>query len=217
MTPITRKYIQQSLLVIRLGNQLTPSGGNIRDDNDGNAANGGKFRHFQGGSIYWKESLGARVVRGSIFNRYRDLGFEHPRGTSIGLGFPIGDEKPGIHNPNNRYSEFEHGVLYWNSATNNVSEVRPISIFHYLLEVQITQIIRTALGGTMVGGFQIVPETITARIQSVQPYHYRQMNYPVGDKQFELFTNRRYIIAFTIPFNYTPEWQASNSKARVPN
>jgi uncharacterized protein with LGFP repeats len=49
-------------------------------------ANGGKFVHFQGGSVYWSPATGAHVVRGPVRDAWAATGWE-----TGPLGYPTGD------------------------------------------------------------------------------------------------------------------------------
>jgi hypothetical protein len=68
---------------------------------------GGKLSRFEGPTIYWSKSTGARAVRGAIRTRYEALG--GPQGE---LGFPRTDEME-LNGTEVRYSDFEHGVIAW--------------------------------------------------------------------------------------------------------
>lgn len=48
---------------------------------------GGRFNHFQGGSIYWSQATGANMVRGWMRDRWAEQGWE-----TGSLGYPKGDE-----------------------------------------------------------------------------------------------------------------------------
>jgi uncharacterized protein with LGFP repeats len=76
----------------------------------------GAYNHFQGGSVYWSPSTGAREVRGAIRDRWAQLGWEN------GLGFPTtGDQRTPRKAGN--YTHFEGGSIYW-SATTGAHAVR---------------------------------------------------------------------------------------------
>lgn len=74
---------------------------------------GGCFEDFQGGSIYWSLSTGAHSVRGPIYQRWAELGWE-----TGALGYPTGD-------PVNRNGlttqRFQGGLLTLDPATGTVS------------------------------------------------------------------------------------------------
>jgi thermolysin len=75
------------------------------------ACGGGRFNHFQGGSIYWTPATGAHEVHGAIRGKWASLGWE-----CSFLGFPLTDESTtpdGI----GRYNHFQGGSIYWTPAT----------------------------------------------------------------------------------------------------
>ena len=67
----------------------------------------GRYRHYQGGSIYWSPSIGAYEVHGRIRDKWAELGWEKSF-----LGYPTTDESTtpdGI----GRYNHFQGGSIYW--------------------------------------------------------------------------------------------------------
>ena len=78
----------------------------------------GKYRHYQGGSIYWSPTTGAHEVHGLIRNRWAELGWE-----KSWLGYPMTDEI-NMYDGEGRVTKFEGGELIWRKATNAVSDVR---------------------------------------------------------------------------------------------
>ncbi|MET7300359.1 arylsulfotransferase family protein [Embleya sp. NPDC005575] len=74
---------------------------------DESYAVGGRFNHFQGGSIYWSQSTGSNEVHGSIRQKWADYGWERSF-----LGFPVTDE---LATPDGagRYNHFQGGSIYW--------------------------------------------------------------------------------------------------------
>ena len=71
---------------------------------------GGSYRDFQGGSIYWSSRTGAFEVHGQIQARWFELG-----GVNF-LGYPVTDETTtpdGI----GRFNHFEGGSIYWSPDT----------------------------------------------------------------------------------------------------
>lgn len=78
----------------------------------------GKYRHYQGGSIYWSPSTGAHEVHGLIRGRWAELGWEQGY-----LGYPMTDEID-MYDGEGRVTKFQGGELIWRKATNAVSEVR---------------------------------------------------------------------------------------------
>ncbi|GAC1322232.1 MAG: hypothetical protein NVSMB13_00300 [Mycobacteriales bacterium] len=77
------------------------------------AASGGRYNHFLGGSIYWSPSTGAYEVHGAIRTIWASTGWE--KGF---LGYPVSDEF-GV--PGGRQTNFQNGALFWNAATGTVS------------------------------------------------------------------------------------------------
>ena len=72
--------------------------------------NVGLFSVFQRGSIYWKPATGAHEVHGAIRDKYKEVGWE-----SGALGYPTSDEYAVS---GGRRSDFQHGSITWDSATN---------------------------------------------------------------------------------------------------
>jgi uncharacterized protein with LGFP repeats len=71
----------------------------------------GRYRAYQGGSIYWTPKTGAFEVHGAIRDKWAKLGWE--RGV---LGYPISDETKtpdGV----GRYTVFQGGSIYWTPKT----------------------------------------------------------------------------------------------------
>jgi hypothetical protein len=78
-------------------------------------ANGGRRSEFEGGTIHYSSRTGARAVWGAIKARYDSLGAAGGL-----LGYPVTDEaevRDGASKPFGRVSAFQHGVVYWSSAT----------------------------------------------------------------------------------------------------
>lgn len=71
---------------------------------------GGRFQHFQHGSIYWHPDTGAHAIYGSIFDKWAALGYENGP-----LGYPVSDEFDGA-KPGGRVQRFQGGVVYWTPA-----------------------------------------------------------------------------------------------------
>lgn len=69
----------------------------------------GRFNHFSGnGSIYWHPDTGPMEVRGGIRGSWSRQGWER----SI-YGYPTSDEMKINSNPNQWYSDFQNGVIFW--------------------------------------------------------------------------------------------------------
>jgi hypothetical protein len=78
---------------------------------------GGRFRPYQQGSIYWSATTGAHEVHGAILGTWGALGWE-----MSALGFPLTDETAtpdGI----GRFNHFQNGSVYWTPQT-GAHEVR---------------------------------------------------------------------------------------------
>src|SRR6266571_3716939 len=71
----------------------------------------GRYNHFQGGSVYWTPGTGAHEVHGAIRGKWSSLGWERSF-----LGYPTSDELI-TEDGTGRYSEFQHGSIYWSPAT----------------------------------------------------------------------------------------------------
>ena len=70
---------------------------------------GGWYTHFQGGTIFWSSTTGAKVVKGAIRSKYQAMGWH----TSL-LGYPTTDE---VAVPGGFYNHFQNGSIYWSSGT----------------------------------------------------------------------------------------------------
>jgi len=102
MSAIDKKYVSLGGEGGFLGQPL--SGESTRDGY-------GRFRHFQGGSIYWTPNTGAWEVHGLIREKWAKFGWE-----TGWLGYPLTDETitpDGI----GRFNHFEHGSIYWTPNT----------------------------------------------------------------------------------------------------
>ncbi|ACP31913.1 LGFP repeat-containing protein [Corynebacterium aurimucosum] len=72
---------------------------------------GGRFNHFEGGSIYWSPATGAHTIQGMIRDRWAAQDWE------VGsLGFPTTDERATPNGVGN-FNHFEGGSIYWSPAT----------------------------------------------------------------------------------------------------
>ena len=72
---------------------------------------GGCFRAFEFGAIYWSPNSGAHIVWGDIHRRWAALGWEKSR-----LGYPTGSESCGLRD-GGCFQDFQHGAMYWTAAT----------------------------------------------------------------------------------------------------
>jgi hypothetical protein len=72
---------------------------------------GGKFRHFESGSIYWHPQTGAHEVHGDIRVKWSELGWEKSF-----LGYPTTDETA-TPDKVGRFNHFQGGSIYWHPKT----------------------------------------------------------------------------------------------------
>ncbi|SEU00100.1 LGFP repeat-containing protein, partial [Geodermatophilus poikilotrophus] len=70
------------------GWETGPLGYPVSDTHCG-LSRGGCLQHFQGGSIYWTQTTGARIVYGGVRDRWAAAGWEYS-----GLGYPVTDVQP---------------------------------------------------------------------------------------------------------------------------
>ena len=80
----------------------------------------GRYNHFRNGSIYWKPSVSAHEIYGSIKNYWVSKGSE----SNPDLGYPISGELFTKAGSKNRYNDFENGVLVWEQTTNTVTSLQ---------------------------------------------------------------------------------------------
>jgi uncharacterized protein with LGFP repeats len=71
----------------------------------------GRFRDFQGGTIYWTPQTGAHEVHGAIRLKWAQL-----RGERGFLGYPVTDET-GTPDGVGRFNHFQGGSIYWTPQT----------------------------------------------------------------------------------------------------
>jgi uncharacterized protein with LGFP repeats len=71
---------------------------------------GGRFAHFQGGSVYWSQATGARLVSGPVKDRWAATGWEGGP-----LGYPTTDVT--ALSGGGRFAHFQRGSIYWTQAT----------------------------------------------------------------------------------------------------
>ncbi|MBI1897044.1 MAG: hypothetical protein HYS04_11050 [Acidobacteria bacterium] len=73
------------------------------------AANGGRYNHFQHGSIYWHPQTGAFSVYGPIRDKWAALGWERSA-----LGFPVTETRR-TPDGEGRFQHFQGGSIYTHS------------------------------------------------------------------------------------------------------
>ncbi len=74
-------------------------------------SDGGRFAHFQNGSVYWSQATGARLLLAPVRDRWGRLGWQ-----AGPLGYPVADQ---VATPGGRGQvvQFQRGWLYWSSPT----------------------------------------------------------------------------------------------------
>lgn len=72
---------------------------------EGQAARGGAYSHFVGGSIYWRPRIGAFAVAQELREKWASMGWEY------GIGFPLADALDTIGGEIRQ--QFEKAVLIW--------------------------------------------------------------------------------------------------------
>jgi uncharacterized protein with LGFP repeats len=102
-SPIGAKYVASGGAGGVLGAAVRAQVCGLRD--------GGCYRRYAGGSIYWSPSTPAAVVRGAIRDRWAALGYE--RGA---LGYPVADAGCGLRG-GGCAQRFQHGAVYWSPAS----------------------------------------------------------------------------------------------------
>ncbi len=75
------------------------------------ARDGGRFAHFQGGSVYWSPGTGARVLSGAVRDRWAASGWENGP-----LGYPTTDVTV-LARDGGRFAHFRGGSVYWSPGT----------------------------------------------------------------------------------------------------
>lgn len=71
----------------------------------------GVVQGFQGGTVYWSEETGPKVVEGKILETYREAGAENSE-----LGYPTTDEIA-LSTRRGALSRFQGGAIYWSPRT----------------------------------------------------------------------------------------------------
>lgn len=73
----------------------------------------GFYQDFQGGRLYWSFQTGAHWVRGTILQKYKELGYSSGK-----LGWPTSDEQ---RTKKGAVSQFEHGRIEWTAKNNTAT------------------------------------------------------------------------------------------------
>lgn len=122
------------------------------------------FQDFQHGSIFFKTSTCAHEVHGPILDLYDTLGRQRSA-----LGLPISDVQPArAADPTNYlFSDFEDGVIYWESASRDALTGEPGPARTFSLTPLASSVVRGASGfdPTAAGITRRVRDEIEARVQ----------------------------------------------------
>lgn len=114
---IYQKYLQLGAEAGFLGYPTT--------DETGASDNIGRYNHFQGGSIYWTSTTGAREIHGVIRAKWASMGWENSY-----LGYPTSDEEDWI-DPSGqapgRISHFQRGTIVFWWTTGNAADLPDIA------------------------------------------------------------------------------------------
>jgi uncharacterized protein with LGFP repeats len=121
---------------------------------------GGRYNHFQGGSVYWTPQTNAHEVHGAIRDKWSALGWEHSF-----LGYPVTDEL-GTPGPG-RFSRFQGGAIHWTPYT-GPKEVQGVGS-HYVISLDKFHIDNTRsvhndtdhVNFALKMGSQAIPESLT--------------------------------------------------------
>ncbi|WP_034511181.1 N-acetylmuramoyl-L-alanine amidase [Blastococcus sp. URHD0036] len=70
-----------------------------------------QYVHFAGGSVYWSQATGARILQGPVMEAWGRAGFENGS-----LGLPLTDVAATPGTPG-RFAHFQNGSIYWSQAT----------------------------------------------------------------------------------------------------
>lgn len=70
---------------------------------------GGAYQQFENGRIYWKDSIGGRIILGAVAGKWYSLGAENSW-----MGYPTSNE---ILIKNGVFQTFEKGSIYWSERT----------------------------------------------------------------------------------------------------
>jgi LGFP repeat len=71
----------------------------------------GRYRHYQGASIYWSPQTGAQLIYGLIRDKWAALGWEKSP-----LGYPTTDERT-AGSGKGRYNNFQNGTIIWKTGS----------------------------------------------------------------------------------------------------
>lgn len=147
----------------------------------------GRFNHFDGGSIYWKPTIGAHEVHGAI----RDYWAQHGWERNAALGYPISDEQ--VHKTKNRFSDFENGVLYWRPSS-GTAELSPTTLFNASRSrEEMEQLLAQRIGDQLKAANSRVYLEDGPRISGISDYSFD--NGRVRNRQYIMYTKIGYDVS----------------------
>ena len=147
----------------------------------------GRFNHFQNGSIYWKPTISAHEIYGSIKKYWADNNWE----SNPNLGYPISGELDTKKGSKNRYNDFENGVLVWEQKTDKVTPLQKTT-------GSVAGIITSRTGNEVVQEMTSVISDLLKKVNNPSSTKVKKGPYLAGvtDYSFDGTTvhNRKYII-----------------------
>ncbi len=127
--PVTNAHVVQGAIRNRYGNDGWERGGlGYPTTDESPAAAGGRYNHFQHGSIYWKSNLWAHRIDGLISEYWASNNWEN----NPELGFPISDEHattPAFF-ASGMFMDFENGVVYLKAGGTKAGALFKLTLEH---------------------------------------------------------------------------------------
>ena len=147
----------------------------------------GRYNHFQGGSIYWKPSIGAHEAHGDIRAYWAAHGWER----NAALGYPISDEQS---HGTNRYSDFENGVLFWHRSNSTTNELVPTTLLGASKSrAEMEAMLAKTIGDQLKAANSRVYLENGPRIESISDYSFDGAN--VHNRQYVVYTKIGYDVS----------------------
>lgn len=145
----------------------------------------GRYNHFEGGSIYWKPSIGAHEDHGEIRAYWAAHGWER----NPALGYPISDEQT---RSDNRFNDFENGVVFWHKNGDVTDELTPTTLLGATKSHdQMQDLIGTTIGSQLKAANSRVYLEDGPRIESVTDYSF---DGAVRNRQYVFYTKIGYTV-----------------------
>jgi len=147
----------------------------------------GRFNHFEGGSIYWKPSIGAHEVHGDIRAYWAAHGWER----NAALGYPISDEQP---HGDDRFSDFENGVLFWHKSNSTTNELVPTPLLGATKShAEMQSLLASKIGDQLKAANSRVYLEDGPRIESITDYGFDGTK--VHNRQYVMYTKIGYSVS----------------------